>query len=101
MKKVFFLTIFGASLLFASCNNVYDSKIDAYEKACKSGDLQEIARIEAEIEEVIDDLSEKQLKRYENLSLAQTKKELFHEMNKLKNTVDEYKELRNSYESNW
>ncbi len=66
MKKVFFFTIFGASLLLASCG--IDSKLDAYEKACNSGEWEKTAEIILDLNAQKKDMTGKQKIRFAKIS---------------------------------
>ena len=59
--KLFFSAVVLAVAL-ASCGGI-DSKIDAYEKACKDKDLVEMAKIANELSEVANEMTTEQAER--------------------------------------
>jgi len=67
MKKVFVLGVIFSAFLFASCGGI-DSKLNALEKACESGDLQKIAKATADLDECKNELTEEQSMRLLKIS---------------------------------
>ena len=58
-----------ASLALASCGGI-DSKIDAYEKACKDKDLVEMAKIANELSKVATEMTTEQAERVARIAIT-------------------------------
>lgn len=73
MKKVkLFLSavvLSVASVALASCGGI-DSKIDAYEKACKDKDLIEMAKIANELSKVANEMTTEQAERVAKIAIT-------------------------------
>lgn len=70
MKKVkLFLSAVVLGVALASCGGI-DSKIDAYEKACKDKDLVELAKIANELSEVANEMTTEQAERVARIAFT-------------------------------
>lgn len=58
-----------ASVALASCGGI-DSKIDAYEKACKDKDLVEMAKIANELSKVATEMTTEQAERVARIAIT-------------------------------
>ncbi|MEE0990730.1 MAG: hypothetical protein UIC45_05380 [Paludibacteraceae bacterium] len=69
MKTVkLFLTSIVLSVFLSSCGGI-DSKIDAYEEACKDKDIVEMAKIANDLLKMEADMTQEQKLRYANIAV--------------------------------
>lgn len=62
--------VFGVASVALASSGAIDSKIDAYEKACKNKDLVEMAKIANELSKVANEMTTEQAERVARISIT-------------------------------
>lgn len=62
--------VFGVASVALASSGAIDSKIDAYEKACKNKDLIEMAKIANELSKVANEMTTEQAERVAKIAIT-------------------------------